>query len=318
VIFPQPLLILFCLFFPIYCLLKNKHKWLIIWVSLTIIIDIFNSQKYMNLTAFKMCGIAVTPYLFKNLRTLLKVSTIKIIIAYSLYLGILGILFGHIFPWVDPTGQKGGRDISQWRSIIHLGSYTLEMSATIYLALQFQQLRNILYSVKTIITGALISSFAAFIENFTQFDFYNFFTSQAKVFIPYRMKGLNYEPRGFAQSQAYGVILSLFFIKKSLLKYFLLISIFLFSMFYLSMSATGNIILAVGIIIPLLKLFYDYLRAKKYKTILLILIGHILILSFIAFIIPNSKVSSMKKHYGNRRTQSTYFLESAQGLFQSL
>ena len=254
----------------------------------------------MNLTAFKMCGLILTPYLIKNYKDFLSSTAVRLMIVNVIYLGILGLIFGHLAPWVDPTGLKGGRDVPQWRSVIHLGSMGLELFTTLYLAKQFQEIQNILLSLKTLIFGALGSAAGAVMELLFQFDFYGFFTHQAKVIWPGRMKGFNYEPRGFAQCQAYGIILSLFFIRDSVKIYFSLITIFLLSIFYLSMSTTGIIVLAVGLIIPFLNFFYDEFKNKNYKKIGLILAAHLLIFTVIIAFTPKAKMQKIKAHHSER------------------
>jgi hypothetical protein len=300
VIFPQPLLIFFVLFIPAFLLYKKKHDYLVIWISIITIIDIFNSQKYMNLTAFKMTGIIVIPYLFKNYKQLISSNAVKVCLLHILYLAILGLILGHIIPWEDATGLKSGRDIPQWRSIVHMGSIILEISATFYLALQFIEIKKIYLSLKAIMFGALASIVASVIELFFHFDFYHFFTAKKEVFIKNRMKGLNYEPRGFAQTSSYLIILSTYFLNNSPYIYGAFILASLSAYVYLTMSATGTIVLISGLIIPIAYLLIHEKFTKKLQQILFILVFTVFGLIIYSFLYPNDKSTSIKDHLEER------------------
>lgn len=305
-VFPQPLLIVLVIIIPIFCLFKKRHDILVSWLSITMAIDIFNSQKYMNLTAFKLAGLVLIPYILLHFKTLLKSNAFKILLIFCGYHAILGLYFGHINPWIDPTGLKSGRDVPQWRSIIFLGSMALELSSMLYFAIQFRDQRKIILAIKTFIASSLCSSIAAQIELITQFDFYAFFTAKEKVYIPNRMKGFNYEPRGFAQTSAYSIILSSFLILFQR-RWIYLIPILagFYSTLVLTFSATGVIILLVGIFIVSL-VYVIKTSSFNLKKVSLGLACSSLILSIFYFSLPKNKISFISSHIKDR----SYLFES--------
>lgn len=200
----------------------------------------------MNLSAYKLAGLVLFPYVLMQIKELWKSAPIKLIILNITYLGILAIVYGHIIPWVDETGLKAGRDVPQWRSIIHMGSMGLEYTSTIYLAMQFKHVKNALLSLKVMSIGAFASFIAAVIENFAKFDFYSFFTAQPATYIENRMKGFNYEPRGFGQTVIYGAISALSYGLFHNKKYLILVPFLLAGLFVLTLSTSGIILFVVG------------------------------------------------------------------------
>lgn len=253
----------------------------------------------MNLTAFKLTGLVLIPYVLTNFKLLFRSIAFRILLGLCVYYLFLGLIYGHIFPWVDETGLKAGRDIPQWRSIIYLGSMALELSTTLYLAIQFSEIKNILLSIRSITLAAIISSIAAWLEYILHFDFYSFFTSQSAVFIPHRMKGLNYEPRGFAQLCSYSSVLSslmYMYTKEKLFIFPFLIG--LSSLFFLTFSATGIIILLVGITYSLFLFFAGDFKLPRifYKFILVISLSIPLMIMFI----PKNKLNFFSHHLSER------------------
>lgn len=292
--FPQPLLIAFCLLIPVYCLVRKKHDFLIGWLTLVTVIDIFNSQKYMNLTAIKLAGITLIPYVLINLKTLIKLKEIKLLLIHFALLCILGLVYGHIIPWEDLTGLKGGRDIPQWRSIIHLGSIFLEWNVVFYLSMQFVKIERFYRTVNIILIALTVNCIFGFVESYFKIDFYHFFTEGYHMLVKNRMRGLSYEPRGLAQICVFGISLTLGTLH--LRKWYINLGILLLlgiSTFVFNISVSAIVILAacIGFLIAY-KLIANLKLIKKYLNYKRVIIA--LVAVFVSIFIIGTYVKSNK------------------------
>jgi hypothetical protein len=84
----------------------KRHLWAVAFVGAVTIVDIFNSQLYMNLAAILLFGIVVIPHLWANRRKLIENKSIWSFAAYFLLLVILGVYHGFLQPWPDVTGHR--------------------------------------------------------------------------------------------------------------------------------------------------------------------------------------------------------------------
>lgn len=244
----QPLLIVLYFLLSIYFIYFNKRKSIpLIWFGLIVSIDIFNSQKYLNLTAIKVLGLCYIPILTMNLKSILREKIGKAYFGQILFLFLLGLYFGVINPWDNPGNIRVGRDAPSLRFLIHTGSIFLELLACFYISSILKKTKD---GIKTIcisfIAGSMASSVFAGIEYMTHFDFYHFFTAQPEIYIADRMKGLNYEPRGLSQSCAYSILLSIIFYKTLKKWIFIILPILLFGGYLMTYSTAGNMTLVIG------------------------------------------------------------------------
>ena len=299
-VLPQPLLIVFCLLLPTIFFISKKPHLLAAWAAIACSIDIFNSQKYMNLSAIKIFGIIAIPYVFSHYKILYKTRLIQLLAMYFLYLTALGIWYGYLFPWIDPTGLKTGRDVPHWRSVLHLGSFFLELTSALCLALIFRDKKNQKIAVFTLITTVMLSCLAGIIESFTHFDFYHFFTGDMLPINAGRVRGFNYEPRGLAQSTVYALLAITCLYKTEKHKLHLLIwflPLLIFGGLYLPISLTATLTLGCGLGI----IFLLYFQSIK-KVILAkkpILLGILFILTgLIIFVLQSPHI---RNHFYGRR-----------------
>ncbi|OFZ16572.1 MAG: hypothetical protein A2X86_12310 [Bdellovibrionales bacterium GWA2_49_15] len=303
-ILPQPLLLAFCLLFPTILLyVRKRHDILVIWLALVCTVDIFNSQQYMNLTALKLFGAIALPYLILNRKQLWNLWAVKVLAIYFLYLCLVGLWFGHIFPWHDPTGFKSGRDIPQWRSIIHLGSFFLEAMAVLYLSLHLRDEKNKKNVAFTIIIGAATSSLAAIVEQFTQYNFYTFFTGHIMTFVPERVHGFNYEPRGLSQIASYGILVFfclLGYVKRQTYFLLFLMPLMILAGFCYNISMTGVITLFVGLVIILLARLKFLLTHLFKRTSLITVLILAIVVSGSLYWISEKRLHSYYVHYDAR------------------
>jgi hypothetical protein len=300
VFFPQLLLVSICLLIPLICLLKKRGDLLSYWLCVAASIDIFNSQALMNLTAFKLTGLVVAPVLAKNIFHWWQLKPIKVLTFFFLLLVVLGLYFGQIFPWVDETGMKTGRDIPQWRSLLHLGSLALELSAALFLASSLTS-GKIIKNCLLIIMGCLaLSILFAWVERITHFDFYRFMTLGNKLPISFRVRGLNFEPRGLAQASAYLFLFTLMPILKSFRARLALMLLSVVALFVLAFSPTGIIIFAIC---SLAVLCMGIVHKKSKKILKLTFLASIFFSITIALVyqlLSDTYRESLKNHFAER------------------
>jgi len=306
-IFPQPLLILIALLIPLFLIFKNRHQNLIQWIGFICVVDIFNSQQYLNLSAFKLAGFILIPYIIKDYKLLLTSKPFKILLVYFLYLCLLGCYFGIINPWVDPIKIRVFKDLSLARSILHLGSLFLELIVILYLSLNFKKNENIDHFFYAVFAGILFINFGAILEYFFRIDLYKFFTNGSPMLLMFdRPRGFTYEPRGLAQNTAIGILLSYFYINHIKNKKFLFIFIPLFLIIIYfglikAMSTTGYITLFLGTITIFISQLYLKQISLNKKTIC-IFFSIIVLFPSIYFLMPEQTQKRYIKHFTTRNS----------------
>ncbi len=297
------IVIIIGLLLPAALLLKKKHELLAYWIAFICVIDLFNSQQFLNISAFKLTGLVVTPYLISQFKVIFKNKLIRLLLVYFSYLLILGVIFGLIFPWVDPTGIRAVKDLAPSRAILHLGSLFLEFMAIIYLGVQFSKKKSLIDSFFLVfLLGVLITCIGAFIESYFLVDIYHFFTKGNQMIMnSLRPRGFSYEPRGLGQSTAVGLTLLMFYydrIPKKVL--FISLPFCIYFGFIMSMSAAGIVTLLIGltltIFFSLLKKRLAFFKSSIFKITLILT----LLLPLSYFVLGQQTKDNFKSHLGKR------------------
>ena len=247
-IFPQPLLIFICLALPAYFIyFLKRHLWAVAFVATVTIVDIFNSQTYMNLAAILLFGIVVIPHLWVNRSKLIKNKATWPFAAYFVLLVILGAYHGFLQPWPDVTGLRSVKDQAGMRTVLHLGRTFLEFCVMLYLVLQIerQPKETLKTYLKTVFFGSIALCVGAVLERVLEFDFYHFFTGGRAYIMTFRSRSLALEPRDLSQNLAHGILM-LPFTPFGAWKYWMVIPFLIFG-FYATFSFSGIVVLAVGV-----------------------------------------------------------------------
>ena len=208
----QSVIIIFPLIAP--AVLQHKKKYLSLSALLTVfmMVDIFNSQVYLNLSAIKLASISLLPYSVFNFKRVVRNPVVIFISLFLLVLSISSIL-NTVFPEWDRSTYEFfiKKDRPPFRSILHLGSLFLELHLFYFLGDLICR-DNKCWEIieKAIIFSAGLLCVFSMIEILTTFDFYHFFTGGTKFghMLP-RTRGLTYEPRGLSQNVAVGLTLAL-------------------------------------------------------------------------------------------------------------
>ncbi len=250
---PPLIHLIFIFLVPLYLYLSKKESLLISWIVLSLFTDIFNSCAYLNITAMKATSLILLPYFLKNIKHLYKTMAGKLILIYFLYLGVMSLIHGHIFPWPDTSGTRTLRDLSQGRTTLHLGSMVLEFIIIFYLANKFKFERYRQAMMKALLFSGIFVISGILLEHIFQFDFYHFFTSDnhglAYGFI--RTHGFSYEPRGASQALAYSIFVFLIYGNIKVYQKWILCTFAVMAM-YMTTSSTGILMLFAGLALLLL------------------------------------------------------------------
>ena len=265
---PQPLMLSTCVLIPLITIYHLKrHDLAVSWLALISILDIFNSQLYMNLSAILIFGMVAAPYLFMERKKVLKLNSIYWFCFYFLILIMLGAYHGFISPWPDPTAHRSFKDQAQIRTILHLGRTFCEWSSLLYLSIQLSpsSVEIIKKYLKVIFFGSLLLCLGSMLEENLHFDFYHFFTGGRELLMKDRFRGFDYEPRGISQNIAISLVM-LYFVPFGNWK-FLAIPLFIFYGFYKTYSFSGFFVLATGITVLFLGQFKSLFYVIKINRI---------------------------------------------------
>lgn len=246
-VFPQWFMLGFCLIFPFLALYRwMRNDIALAWIACVTMLDIFNSQAYMNLSAVLLFGATSLPYLWIHRKSLMKHPMLPWVGATFGLLMCLGLYYGFIQPWPDLTHQRGIKDQAGMRSILHLGRTLLEWATMLFLLLELERAprESSRTYLRALFFAGMVLAVSALLEKWLHFDFYHFFTGGRELLLADRPRGFAYEPRGLTQNLAYA-ILALPFIPMSKCRY-LSLPLFLFIGFGYSFSYSGMLVLLSG------------------------------------------------------------------------
>ena len=298
---PQYLLILFCLLLPAYLIYVSKNYIAAItWIAFVTVLDIFNSQQYMNLAAIPLFGMVVIPYLWSQKKILYENSALKIFGAYLGLLFILGIYYGFIQPWPDLTGVRSLKDQAAMRSILHFGRTFCEAMTILFCVLQIEKNPTETYDrfLKSVFISSIVLCMGALLEKIFLFDFYHFFTGGRDLVLANRLHGFSYEPRGLSQNLSYAILLTVFtpFGKWK----YAFVPVFMIFAYVLTISFSGIFVLVFGMLILAL-LFLFFWKEKILQNLRPLILSLISICIFFIFLFQYLPASST--YYINERFQ---------------
>ena len=245
----QIILITFSLLFPFFLALRKNEKALIYWITIIIVVDIFNSQYFLNLSAIKLCSLALFPFSIKYLKEAASSKSSFCLLLFLTLTASLGVYFGHIAPWEDTTLARSFKDLPPMRVILHTGSLLLEVHLAVALGLRLKKRQNFKFLISALSHSFAFMILGALIELIFHIDLYHLFTQGRAYLDPNRLRGFNYEPRGLAQASAYALLLSPLISSKIFRLFIITFSIILG--FVYTMSVTGFVTLIMGLLIAI-------------------------------------------------------------------
>src|SRR4051794_19360622 len=91
---------------PLVLFRLKQHKLLLGWVCATVFIQLFDTTMLTNLPAPRFVGLMYLPVAIKSFREWVRFKPVKAWAINYLYLLILGIIFGFLWPWPDTTMMR--------------------------------------------------------------------------------------------------------------------------------------------------------------------------------------------------------------------
>ncbi|MCG3162167.1 MAG: hypothetical protein JMDDDDMK_03407 [Acidobacteria bacterium] len=208
--FRQVVLLAVALAVPIALLWTKRERLLLGWVCATMFVQIFDTAIVTNLPAGRIVGLIYMPMAVAQARGWMKLKPVRAWMFNLVYLLILGLLFGWLWPWPDLTMARPFTLTAEGRSIIYSARLLSDISLAIFIANQLRQPSVIYYIGRAMVIGATLTALAGLIYLATKLDLYYPLTGigeQASLID--RARGLSIEPRALGLSCAYGVMILL-------------------------------------------------------------------------------------------------------------
>ncbi len=295
IVYPVILILSFGLI-PILAMYYKKHKFMIMWLSLGAMLDIFSYQKFFNISSFKIAGILFIFWSIFNIREIFKTVIGKLICLYSCYLILSFIFFVLISPWpVENIETLSTMGLTFWKGARQLVTQLGEMGIIAYLGHLFKDEDLVNFSIKALFTACVVAAIGVILERFLVFDFFNFVTHGRALLLETRFRGFNYEPRAAAQTIVYGILLAMIY--QSLNIYVrVLASVTLLIALVFAVSTTGWILLVSGVFISfILIIFFAVLKKISWNRSYYISCAAFIIFGFLLLFVGASYLGLEKQ-----------------------
>ncbi len=242
----QLALLLVTILVPVYLIVKHRDRQLLAWICFTVCIDIFDPKVLINLPAARFTGLLLLPQAVHFLPSFFRTRPGKALILQYSYLVFLGVVFGFIFPWSSGVGLiRTFNQIAQGRAVIYLVRAAADVSLVFFVAKQIIILKSPEVVLRYLLFGTSVAALAGIAEWLTRIDFYGLITGLRSLQLEYRVRGFNYEPRGFGLIATYGIILSiLLFAHQRSWKLIFMVSL---NMFAFILAGSTAALVAVGL-----------------------------------------------------------------------
>ncbi len=195
---------------PLVLFRLKQHKLLLGWVCVTLFVQLFDTTVLTNLPAPRIVGLMYLPVAIKSFREWLGLKPVKAWVFNYLYLLILGVAFGFLWPWPDTTMMRPYTLTAPGRTIVYSVRLLSDISLTIFIANQLRITSNIYVIGRALVAGATLSALAGLLTFFTGFDLVYAITDFEEQFLTAeRAHGLSAEPRGLGLACAYGLMILL-------------------------------------------------------------------------------------------------------------
>jgi hypothetical protein len=204
----QCLLLLIAICTPLVLLFTGRNRALLIWVCVTLFVQVFDTVTLTNLPAGRIVGILYLPSAWTYSKKWFGLAAPQAWLCNYLYLCLLAVAWGFLWQWPDITAARPITQLGPGRSCIYLARLLSDFSLGIFVAQELckpgalQTLRCALIAGSTI---TALGSVAAFL---TDIDLYHLLTGLGSDLSEIgRARGFSYEPRGLGMACVYGSLL---------------------------------------------------------------------------------------------------------------
>ncbi len=196
---------------PVLLLWLRKPRLLLGWICLTLFIQIFDTSIVTNLPASRVVGLIYIPVAITELRSYLRLQPVRALLLNLLYLALLGVAFGFIWPWPDLTYNRPFTLIAQGRTIIYLMRLVSDLSLAILLTSLLRQVPDAFLTVgRAVALGGTLNALVGLINFISDVDIFYLLTGIGETLIlTGRARGLALEPRAMGMCCDYGLLVLL-------------------------------------------------------------------------------------------------------------
>ena len=198
---------------PVWLMATRNGPLLLTWIILVTCLDVFNAKAAVNISAASMTGLLLTPYSARMLFAFRKSPVVAWIAAHYAYLVVLGLIFGLAFPWADTLGRPLNLR-SEGRTVLYLMRETAALSIAVFVAQQVAKAGRPDRVLNGILFAACATSAFAVLEYVTGISYYLLLNEGvlAPTYWNFRVRGLNFEPRGLGLVGAHALVIGILFI----------------------------------------------------------------------------------------------------------
>ncbi len=206
----QIILLMIAIGVPLVLFRLKRYKILLGWTCLTLFVQLFDTTILTNLPAPRIVGLMYLPTAISSFREWWGLKPVKAWVINYLYLLILGVIFGFLWPWPDTTMMRPYTLTAPGRTIIYSFRLISDLSLTLFVATQLRVAGNLYWIGRALVVGATLSALAGLLTLFTGFDLVYAITNFEDQFLTAeRAHGLSAEPRGLGLACAYGLMILL-------------------------------------------------------------------------------------------------------------
>lgn len=202
----QALLFLVIVTVPVWLMARRDGDRLLLWIIIVTCTDVFIIRTVVNISSTSVVGLLIAPYSAGVLLAARRVSSVGWVTAHLAYLAVLGLAFGFAFPWPDTIGRPFNLQ-APGRTILWMMRETAGVAIAAFVAQQVSKTGRPDRVLAGILVVAILTSVAAIAEYLTGISYYRLFTEGviAPTFWNLRVRGLNFEPRGFGLVGAHAI-----------------------------------------------------------------------------------------------------------------
>jgi hypothetical protein len=206
--FRQYILLATAILIPFLLIRLKRTDLLLGWVCVTLFIQIFDTSLLTNLPAGRIVGLMLLPSAIARAREWLRFRAVQAWTINYLYLIVIGVAFGFLWPWPDITMTRGFTLTAPGRTIVYSVRLLSDISLTIFVASEILRAASLRFLGRAMALGTTISALAGLVSFFARVDFYFLITGLGVQALDIgRVRGLVGEPRALGLCCAYGIMI---------------------------------------------------------------------------------------------------------------
>jgi hypothetical protein len=195
---------------PLFLMMKRDGDALLLWLVAAICTDVFNGRTGVNVSAASVAGLLLLPYSGRLLLAFRPAAPVAWITAHFAYLVLLGLAFGFAFPWVDTVGRPLNLQ-APGRTVLYLMREAAGFSIAVFIGQQVAKAGRPDRVLTAILIATIATSAFAVFEYLTGISWYLLFNEGrlSPTYWNFRVRGLNFEPRGLGTIIAHGFVIAI-------------------------------------------------------------------------------------------------------------